>query len=93
MIGWDGPEGADRRDRHREQHVAYVRALERDGRVLFAGPIRDDEDDGSIGAVIILEAATLEDARQLVDRDPYVTGGVFESVTVNPFKQVIPEPR
>ena len=93
MIGWDGSEGADRRDRHREQHLAHIRTLQRDGRVVFAGPIRDDGDDRSIGAVIVLEAATLDEARQLVDRDPYVVGGVFASVTVNPFRQVAPEPR
>lgn len=93
MIGWDGPEGAGRRDRLREQHVAHVHELARKGRIVFAGPIRNDTDDRSIGAVIILGADSLEEARQLVDRDPYVAGGVFNSITVNPFKQVIPDSR
>jgi len=28
----------------------------------------------------------------LVEHVPFVIGGVFESITVNPFIQVIPEP-
>lgn len=93
MIGWDGPDGAKRRDRHREQHVSHIHALDREGRIAFAGPIRNDSNDQSVGAVIVLEAKSLEEARATVDRDPYVSGDVFESVTLSPFKQVIPEPR
>ncbi len=93
MIGLDGPEGSDRRDRHREQHVAHVRALEREGRMVFAGPIRDDENEHSIGVVMVLETLTLDEAHELIDRDPYVSGGVFDSIIVKPFRQVIPEPQ
>jgi uncharacterized protein YciI len=93
MIGWDGPNGAAQRDRCRERHVEHIRALERDGHVRYAGPIRNEADDRSIGAVIVVEAADLRQARAMIDSDPYVTGGVFESLTVSPFKQVIPEPR
>ncbi len=91
MIGWDGPDGAARRDHHREQHLAHIHELEHEGRITFAGPIRNDANDRSIGAVIVLEAADLDEARTIVDRDPFVVGGVFEKVTVRPFKQVIPE--
>ena len=93
MIGWDGPDGAARRDRHRERHVEHIGALAREGRIAFAGPIRSDTDERSIGALLVLEAADLKEAQSIVDRDPYVTGGVFETLTVNPFKQVIPGPQ
>ncbi|MGB2986462.1 MAG: YciI family protein [Phycisphaerae bacterium] len=93
MIGWDGRDGARLRELHRERHVAYVYGLAEQGHVVFAGPIRNEAGDQSIGSVIVLEAADLPEARSLVERDPYVTGDVFESITVNPFKQVIPEPK
>jgi uncharacterized protein YciI len=93
MIGWDGPDGATRRDQHRERHLAHIHELEREGRITFAGPIRNDTNDRSIGAVIVLEAAALKEARSTVDCDPFVSGGVFETITVSPFKQVIPEPQ
>ncbi len=90
LIGRDGPEGAERRSRCREQHLAHIGALNREGRIAYAGPIRNDADDGSIGSVIVLRASSLEEARDLVSKDPYVIGGVFESTTVSPFKQVFP---
>ena len=91
MIGWDGPDGASRRDQYRRQHIDHVQTLAHEGRIAFAGPIRSNTGDRSIGAVIVLEPVDLEEAWSIVKRDPYVTGGVFETLTVNPFKQVIPE--
>ena len=92
MIGWDGSDGAKRRDQHRKQHLACVGDLDREGRIILAGPIRSEDGEKSIGAVIVFEAANLAEAREIIDRDPYVVGGVYESLTVSPFKQVFPEP-
>ncbi|MHC4092431.1 MAG: YciI family protein [Planctomycetota bacterium] len=91
MVGHDGTDGAERRNRQREQHVAYWTALDQAGRVTLAGPIRDEANEASVGAVIVFEAADLDEARDLVQRDPYVTGGVFESLTVAPFKRAFPK--
>lgn len=91
MIGWDGPEGADRRNKHRDAHVAYVDKLNQKGLVAFAGPIRDEEDRRSVGAVIVYVAESLVEARLLVDADPYVQGGVFQEVTLDPFRLAIPQ--
>lgn len=92
MLGWDAADGAQRRDQWRQQHIDHIHALERKGRVRFAGPIRDNANERSIGAVVVVEAADLHEARNIVNSDPYVAGGVFETLTINPFKQVIPEP-
>jgi uncharacterized protein YciI len=65
--------------------------MDEQGRVVMAGPVRNAENDTSIGAVIVFEADSLEEARQLVADDPYVTAGVFESLMVAPFKHVFPK--
>lgn len=91
MVGNDGPEGAARRGRHRQGHVAYWTALDEQGRVTLAGPVRNAANDTSLGAVIVFEATDLEQARDIVSRDPYVSGGVFESMMVAPFKHVFPK--
>ncbi len=91
MIGWDGLEGPDRRDVHRRAHVDHITSLDRSGRIVFAGPIRDDTGAKSIGAVIVFGADDLDEARRTVDSDPYVAGGVFKTVSVSPFKTVLPE--
>jgi uncharacterized protein YciI len=92
MIGWDGDDGAERRDAWRQQHVDHIRRLESEGRIKFAGPIKENDGTRSIGAVIVLQAADLHEARNVVNTDPFVAGGVFETLTVNPFKQVVPQP-
>ncbi len=90
MIGRDVPDSAERRSRCRQQHLAHIGALDREGQIAYAGPIRDDTDERSIGSVIVLRATDLLEARGIAAKDPYVIGGVFESMTVSPFKQVIP---
>jgi uncharacterized protein YciI len=92
MIGHDGPDGARRRDAHRQRHVDHLNRLDGEGRIVFAGPIRNEANDASVGAVIVFEASDLNEAREIVDRDPFVSGGVFERLTVAPFKQVLPKP-
>lgn len=91
MIGRDGPEGAERRSENRSAHVAALEALDAARRIAFAGPIRDADNQRSAGAVIVFEAASLEAARELMARDPYVAGGVFESWSVDPFKLAYPK--
>ena len=90
MLGLDGPDGAGRRGEHRAGHVAHLAALDREGRIVLAGTPRSDDDSTSIGSVILFEAPTLDEAREIVSRDPFVTGGVFQSLTVAPFKRVLP---
>ena len=92
MIGWDGPQGGELRTKHRDAHFAYVSDLNERGCVQYAGPVKHDSDESSIGVVIVYKADSLAAARAIVDADPYVSGGVFETLTVNPFKQVFPNP-
>lgn len=89
FIGHDGPDGFERRKVHRERHVAHLEALDRAGRLVYGGPIRD-ESDRSIGALLILDAPDLEAARAIVDQDPYVTSGVFERIELSRFVRAFP---
>ncbi len=89
FIGHDGPDGAARRQANRERHVAHLEALDRAGRLVYGGPIRDASD-RSIGAVLVLDALDLPAARALVEQDPYVVAGVFERVELNRFVRAFP---
>lgn len=90
MIGHDVPDSAARRAANRDAHVSHVQVLHDAGRIALAGPMRDDQDQCSIGAVIVFEAASLAEAREIAARDPYVRGGVFEKLVVAPFHQAYP---
>lgn len=79
----------------REAHLARVRALIEEGRLLVAGPhpAIDAEDPGPAGfsgSLVIAEFDSLEDARDWADADPYVESGAWARVTVKPFKRVLP---
>lgn len=79
----------------RDAHIARLRSLAADGRLLVAGPhpaidAEDAGEAGFTGSLVIAEFASLEDARRWADSDPYVAAGVYRQVTVKPFKRVLP---
>jgi hypothetical protein len=85
IIGRDGPEGREKRKLYRDGHIERLEKLEREGKVILAGPFADQS-----GSLIVFEADSLEEAKAFAAGDPYVTKGVFESHEVRPFKQVFP---
>ena len=86
IIGKDGPEGTQKRLLHREAHLKRLAEKDREGKIILAGPLTD-----KTGSLIVLEADSLEEAQTFANQDPYTTFGVFQEVTVHPFKQVFPE--
>ena len=50
----------------------------------------DPGPNGFTGSVVIAEFNDFEEAKQWADSDPYVEAGVYKSVTVKPFKRVLP---
>ncbi|HOE97752.1 MAG TPA: YciI family protein [Candidatus Sumerlaeota bacterium] len=86
----DGPDGAERRNAHREAHVAYIAAQDAAGRIRFAGPLKD-EAGKSNGALIIFEAEDPDAARAWVAGDPYVAGGVYSAWEVRAVVQAFPK--
>jgi uncharacterized protein YciI len=95
IIGEDRPGTLDQRMAARPDHVARLQALQAEGRLLLAGPCPaiDSPDPGPAGfsgSIIIAEFVSLEAAKLWADADPYVAAGVYEKVTVKPFKKVLP---
>ena len=63
--------------------------------MLIAGPhpavdSPDPDTAGFTGSLIVAEFESLQDAEAWANEDPYVKAGVYASVTVKPFKQVLP---
>ncbi|GLR72793.1 YciI family protein [Agaribacter marinus] len=79
----------------RPAHLERLNALKDLNRLLVAGPTpaidsNDPGDAGFTGSVVIAEFASLEEAEHWAEQDPYVAAGVYEQVTVKPFKHVLP---
>jgi nitroreductase/uncharacterized protein YciI len=90
IIGRDGPDGALLRKQHREAHLAGLAPLVAAGRVRFAGPLLG-ADATPAGSLIVIEASDLAAAREIAERDAYVTRGVFAAFEVSETRQVFPE--
>ena len=95
IIGEDVTNSLSARQQARPAHLARLEALQNEGRLVLAGPnpaIDSDNpgDAGFSGSVVIAEFTSLEAAKAWADADPYVDAGVYENVTVKPFKQVFP---
>ncbi len=95
IIGRDHPDSGAARKKARPEHLARLEALRDEGRLMVAGPCpRDDAPEpgpaGIDGSVVIAEFPDLASARAWADDDPYTREGVFESVDIKPFIQVLP---
>ncbi|MBL3528442.1 MAG: YciI family protein [gamma proteobacterium endosymbiont of Lamellibrachia anaximandri] len=95
IIAEDHEESLEQRLKTRPDHLQRLEKLQQEGRLLLAGPhpAIDSEDPGAAGfsgSLVVAEFPSLEDAREWANSDPYVTVGVYNRVTVKPFKRVLP---
>lgn len=95
IIANDTADSLAKRLAARPAHLQRLDALKQQGRLLLAGPCPaiDSPDPGPAGfsgSLIVAEFDSLEAAREWADADPYVAAGVYDSVTIRPFKKVLP---
>jgi len=95
ITGTDKANSLEARKAARPAHVARLEMLRDAGRLKLAGPFPaiDAEDPGPAGfsgSLIVAEFASLADARDWADADPYISAGVYASVDVRPFRMVLP---
>jgi len=95
VISQDVEDSLEKRLSVRAEHIARLKTLEDEGRLLIAGPHPniDGEDPGPAGfsgSLIVAEFNSLEEAQSWADTDPYIAAGVYEKVVVKPFKRVFP---
>ena len=88
IVCFDRPGSAPLRDAHRAAHQKFL--SENSSKILYGGPLKDASDGPSIGALLVVDCATREEAEALIGADPFHRGGVYGSVAVRAFKQVFP---
>ena len=95
IIATDVANSLEKRLSVRPAHVERLKALQAEGRLVIAGPhpavdSNDPGDAGFTGSLIVAEFDSLVAAQAWAEADPYVAAGVYEKVTVKPFKKVLP---
>lgn len=96
ILGEDVADSLGKRLTARPAHLQRLQLLQEQGRMVLAGPhpaidAENPGDAGFTGSLIVAEFASLEDARDWANADPYITAGVYARVVVKPFKQVFPQ--
>ncbi len=85
----DKPGSTDLRAGVRPDHIEWIG--DHVDQIQVAGPLLDDG--GSpIGSLLIVEAESRERAAALLAADPYAKAGLFQTVTITPWKWVIGQP-
>jgi len=86
IFGFDGTNGAAKREVHRPAHLKNLAMLNAQKRLIFAGALAD-----GTGSLIIIGADSLGEAETVAKEDPYTVNGIFSRIEVRPFKSVFPE--
>ena len=95
IIAQDVENSLEKRLAARPAHLERLNALLDQGRLILAGPhpAIDSEDPGEAGfsgSLVVAEFDDLEAAQSWANDDPYAHAGVYDKVTVKPFKKVFP---
>jgi len=95
IVAEDTPNSLDKRLAARPQHLSRLQALQDAGRLLLAGPFpaidsTDPGPAGFTGSLIVAEFSDLESAKIWANDDPFVSAGVYNNVTVKPFRKTLP---
>lgn len=80
---------ADVRAANRTEHLAYLEANA--ANIFAAGPLLSDDQSGMVGSLLIVECADAAAAEAFADSDPYAKAGLFDSVTIRPWRRVYPK--
>jgi hypothetical protein len=84
----DKPGHAEVRAANRPAHVDHLTRHER--QLVVAGPLLSPDGLAMIGSLIVLDADDRAAAEAFVAADPYTGAGLFQSVTITPYRKVFP---
>lgn len=84
----DKPNQGELRAATRPAHLAYIAGFA--DKVVQGGPTLSDDGETMTGSLIVVDLESPEAAAEFSRNDPYTQAGLFESVTIQRWKNVIP---
>lgn len=82
----DKPNHEALRQQTRPDHLEYLAGNNAGNKIV--GPLLSP-DGAPCGSLIMIEAADMAEAERFAKHDPYNKAGLFETVTITPFKPVL----
>lgn len=84
----DKPDHAAVRSANRTAHLAHLDGFA--SNLILAGPLLTDDGTGMIGSLLIMEFPDRAAAEKFSAGDPYRQAGLFDSVTIMPWRKTLP---
>jgi uncharacterized protein YciI len=83
LICTDKPNSLALRMAKRPEHVEYLKSL---GETLkLAGPFAEADGETMNGSLVVIEASSLQAAKEIAAGDPFAKSGLFASVEIRPW--------
>jgi uncharacterized protein YciI len=70
-----------------EQHMKHIGGHL--GSIRLAGPLMRADGKTQAGGVLLIEAASASDVRNIMDADPYFKAGLWPEVRIHEFREII----
>ena len=83
----DKPHSVEKRLENRPAHLAFLAALGET--VKVGGAMLADDLKTPVGSMLIFEGESEADIRAILAKDPYALAGLFDSVTIKPWRQAV----
>ena len=95
ILAEDTPNSLELRRTARPAHLARLKELQQQNRLVLAGPYFHQDttnpaQGGVKGSMLVLKFDSITTAKEWAAADPYVTAGVYQSISVNTFKTTVP---
>lgn len=74
----------------RPDHLEYMTGFGQN--ILLAGPLLEDDGESSLRGLLVVDFPDRAAVERFTENDPYSLGGLFESVSIRRWRQVIPPP-
>ncbi|MEO5335285.1 MAG: YciI family protein [Magnetospirillum sp. WYHS-4] len=84
--GIDKPNADDLREANRKKHAQYLALFKKN--VICAGPTLADDGVGKTGTVIVVDMDNRPAVESFLENNPYYRAGLFETVTVQPWRKL-----
>ena len=90
IIAYDGKdeEAMNRRMAARPAHIDGAGLLKESGKLIAGGAILDDAGQ-MIGSTLYVEFDSRAELDSWLEQDPYVTGGIWKDITVQPIRLAV----
>jgi uncharacterized protein YciI len=85
----DKPEALTLRRRTRAVHLEYM--IRHRERIVFGGPLQDETTLSPTGSIFVLDFSEKSAVEAFLANEPYTQAGLFESVIIRRWHQIVPE--